>query len=419
MPENKKTTIFLSYAHENLDMVRRIDEGLQKRNLDIWFDKRCLKPGSWKKQIEKAIPKCSYFVICISDAALRKTGDEPGFQDDELQQAYEIARAQPEHSFAIVPVRLEDCGRGDHRLSPWQQYDLFDEFELGLDSLAIDLGGISIASHKIEDTRTDDDKLIQNIFNKAITFYFAGDFHHALILFDSIISIKPDSAEAWINKGNVLDDLNRKEEAISSYSKAVKIKPNSHEAWYNKGYTLDDLGRKQEAIRSYEKALELKPDLHEAWYNKGYSLDDLGYKKEAIAAYDKALEIKPGSHEAWYNKGYALVDLGRYKEATIAYDKALEIKPVSHEAWYNKGYALNKLGRTEEAIIMYDKALNIKPDKHQAWSKKGNALAELGRHEEAITAYGKAQTILEKIGSPDAKRLRSKIAEQKKNLQKR
>ncbi len=110
--KNAKKRIFLSYAHEDLDTVRRIDAGLTARNLDVWFDKRCLKPGSWKRQIEKQIPKCRHFVICISNAALKKTGDEPGFQDDELQQAYEIARVQPEDAFTIVPIRLEDCVAG-------------------------------------------------------------------------------------------------------------------------------------------------------------------------------------------------------------------------------------------------------------------------------------------------------------------
>lgn len=85
------TKVFLSYAHENLEMVRKIYTGLKERRLDVWFDKEDLGPGTWKKQIEKAIPKSRFFIICISEAALKKTGDEsPGFQDEELQQAYEM-----------------------------------------------------------------------------------------------------------------------------------------------------------------------------------------------------------------------------------------------------------------------------------------------------------------------------------------
>lgn len=69
-----KERVFVSYAHENLDMVRRIYVGLKERNLDIWFDKEDLDPGLWKRKTEKAIQKSRYFIICVSEAALKKTG---------------------------------------------------------------------------------------------------------------------------------------------------------------------------------------------------------------------------------------------------------------------------------------------------------------------------------------------------------
>jgi len=224
MTENAKTRIFLSYAHEDLDTVRKIDASLTARNLDVWFDKRCLKPGSWKRQIESIIPHCRYFVICISNAALKKTGiEERGFQGDELQQAYEIARIQPEGVFTIVPVRLEDCSRGDHRLAPYQQYDLFNDLEAELDNLAVNLGGISLADSFAEDTRSEDEKILSSLMGRAEAAYYAGDYQKASEIFTSITYLKPDYAEAWYNKGIVLYDLGRKEEAIVAYDKALKI----------------------------------------------------------------------------------------------------------------------------------------------------------------------------------------------------
>lgn len=111
MDDTMRERIFLSYARNDLDIVNRVYTGLKKRKLDVWFDKEDLKPGRWKTQIMKAIGRSRFFVICISNAALRKTGDKrPGFQDDELTRAYEIAIDQPEKQFTIVPVRLEDCG---------------------------------------------------------------------------------------------------------------------------------------------------------------------------------------------------------------------------------------------------------------------------------------------------------------------
>ncbi len=403
--------VFLSYAHENLDMVRRIYTGLKVRKIDVWFDKEDLGPGLWKRKIEKAIPKSRYFIICISEAALKKTSDEsPGFQDEELQQAYEIARVQPEDVFTVVPVRLEDCARGDHRLSPYQQYDLFNDFDAELDHLALNLGGMSLTDKLAEDTRTDDEKIVAGLYGKAATFYYTGDFQACLNVVNSIITLKPDDAEAWNSKGAALFDLGRKEEAIAAYDKAMAIQPEYAEAWYNEGAALFAIGQKEEAIAAYDKALEIKPDHAKAWYNKGNTLYYLGRKKEAIAAYDKALEIKTDYAEAWNNKGVALSELGRHDEAIETIDKALEIKTDAAFAWDSKGVVLSELGRHDEAIVAYDKALEIKPGHAEVWHNKGNALSELGRRDEAISAYRKALEIFESVDSPRADMVWEKLA---------
>ena len=81
-------------------------------------------PGSLK--LKRPSAKAAISLSVSAKAALRKTGDEPGFQDEELNRAYNIAEKQSSQDFYIVPVRLEECGRGDTRLSSSQQYNLFD-----------------------------------------------------------------------------------------------------------------------------------------------------------------------------------------------------------------------------------------------------------------------------------------------------
>jgi hypothetical protein len=92
MAKSNRDRIFLSYANEDLDTVRSIHSGLNERQLNVWFDKVCLGPGRFKPTITKAIAQSRYFVICISQAALKNTGDEPGFQDEELNTAYSMGR---------------------------------------------------------------------------------------------------------------------------------------------------------------------------------------------------------------------------------------------------------------------------------------------------------------------------------------
>lgn len=285
MSEADKARVFLSYAHEDLAIVRKIYTGLKERNLAVWFDKEDLGPGLWKRKIEKAIPKSRYFVICISKAALKKTGNEPGFQDEELQQAYEIARVQPEDAFTIVPIRLEDCGRGDHRLSPHQQYDLFNDLEAGMDKLAVDLGGISLSNRLLEDTRNDDEKIIDMLDGKAIAHYYAGDLGKSLDVFTSIILSYPDYPVAWRRKGAVLSNLGRQEEAIEAYDKSMDL--------YSAHF-----GRKTESGRVVMGA---RPEYGEIMASRGHSLYAIGRNDDAIESFKSAISI----FEAIGAPGYA------------------------------------------------------------------------------------------------------------------
>jgi tetratricopeptide (TPR) repeat protein len=391
MAANGNELAFLSYAHDDLDQVWEVYNGLKKRKVNVWFDKEDLTHGRWKPQIVKAINRSKYFIICLSNAAIERTsGDKPGFQDQELLYAYEIALNQPEDKFSIVPVRLEDCDRGDHRLSVFQQYDLFLDWEKELDKLAVNIGGSSLSDITATDIRTEETVMIDNLMGKAATFYYLGEYTKAVSLFEAAIHIKPDDEDAWHNKGIALDDLGSHKDALTAYDKAIDIKPDYEKAWSNKGTTLAALGRHEDAITAYDKAIDIKPDYEKAWYNKGTALATLGRHKDAITVYDKAIDIKPDYEKAWYNKGTALAALGRYKDAITAYDKAIDIKPDYEEAWYNKGNALDDLGRHEDAITAYDKAIDIKPDDEEAWYNKACAFSLMNEKDESLTCFRKA-----------------------------
>jgi HEAT repeat protein len=166
--------IFLSYARPDLEVVRKLYENLKLREIEVWFDQVDLGPGKWKPQILRAIRRSRYFLICLSQSALAKTGDKPGFQDTELNEAYNIAIDQDEEHFTIIPVRLEDCDRGDNRLSQFQQFDLFANWDDTLDRLAVWLGGRSLGS-TIVDERTDKEKQAHALQGRIITFHYAGE----------------------------------------------------------------------------------------------------------------------------------------------------------------------------------------------------------------------------------------------------
>lgn len=190
MPD-RRDQVFISYALEDVETVRKLYASLDARGVHLWFDEEEQRIGPWKKRILKAIAQSRYFIICISENALRKTGDKPGFQDEELDYAHSIAQQQSVQDFTIIPLRLEDCDRGDHRLSVYQQFDLFEDWDGTLDALAVQVGGEALATTGVVDKRTEFEKYIEGILGKAATLFFAGASKQAHQLVDTISDTGP------------------------------------------------------------------------------------------------------------------------------------------------------------------------------------------------------------------------------------
>ncbi len=257
--------------------------------------------------IERAISKCKYFVVCISEAALRKTGDKPGFQDEELNRAYNIAEKQSSKDFYIVPVRIEECGRGDSRLSSSQQYDLFDDFEKSLDKLAVDIGGSSLSDSTAKDERSEEEKTIDHLLGKARAASYAAEYDKSIAILNTVLTLYPENTTALNYLGVVWNAKGQYDKAIEYYEKALtsdintygEEHPNVAIEWNNLGETWRAKGQYDKAIEYYEKALksdinsfgEEHPSVARDWNNLGGAWHSKDQYDKAIEYYEKALKV--------------------------------------------------------------------------------------------------------------------------------
>jgi tetratricopeptide (TPR) repeat protein len=110
-------------------------------------------------------------------------------------------------------------------------------------------------------------------------------------------------ANYWIDKGCLLDNEGKYEEAISCFDKAIAINPQSATAWYNKGGILGfRFSKLQEEIACLDKALEINPQYKEAWNNKAAALHRLSRHQEALKCLEEALRIDPEYPNALFLK---------------------------------------------------------------------------------------------------------------------
>src|SRR5262249_6568148 len=62
--------VFISYAHEDQEAVRKLRQGLEARGLSVWYDKDRLGGGdTYDEKIHHNINACGIFVAVLSRAA--------------------------------------------------------------------------------------------------------------------------------------------------------------------------------------------------------------------------------------------------------------------------------------------------------------------------------------------------------------
>src|SRR5258708_7190914 len=155
-------------------------------------------------------------------------------------------------------------------------------------------------------------------------------------------------------------------------------------ALLNRGFVLNELNRREDAIQTYDQLLRrfgdtAEPALRErvasALLNKGVSLGELKRNEEAAQTYDEVLRrvgdatspaLRKLAAKALVNKGIALSELNRGEDEIQTYDEVLRrfgdaTGPVVREqvakALVYRGQTLNTLKRPQDARLSFQEVL--------------------------------------------------------------
>ena len=97
------------------------------------------------------------------------------------------------------------------------------------------------------------------IMERAVQAQAMGDLDHARALYDRVIAIQPEYAEAWNRRATVFLAQQNYSEAMRDVNEALRLEPRHFGAWGGLGSVLENLGAKDEALNAYQKALEIHP----------------------------------------------------------------------------------------------------------------------------------------------------------------
>src|SRR5436309_3468471 len=187
------------------------------------------------------------------------------------------------------------------------------------------------------------------------------DFGAALELYETLIREVPDSPKLWNERGVVLHQAGRTDDALASYRQAVEVDPKYALAWNNLGVLVTHAGDTEEAIEALRTALQLRAGFSAARLNLALLLYQLRRFQLSLEAYRQVLSTEPRSAAAWNGIGLVLVELKRFADARNAFVRAVETDPEHAGAHYNLSFTLSNLGDFDGALRATKRALELDP----------------------------------------------------------
>jgi tetratricopeptide (TPR) repeat protein len=137
---------------------------------------------------------------------------------------------------------------------------------------------------------------------------FKNDKYEAAIKdFTQAIQVKPDYADAYLNRARAYERLRLQETALSDLDRVIQMNPTSTEAYFERGQVLLELNQADKAIADFTSAINLKSDYWEAYASRGATFLRKSSFDWAISDYSRVIASGPDSLKpsAYIGRGLA------------------------------------------------------------------------------------------------------------------
>ncbi len=213
-------------------------------------------------------------------------------------------------------------------------------------------------------------------------------FHRAMELADRMVKLRPE-AYYYIERGLLLSDVYRLEEALEDYRRAMELEPDNMYAHNNAGVNYRHLDRYEEAEAEFDKAIALLGEEEKSilpWKNKMILRMIQGRFDEALRCLEENEKLFPGRASFYMDRAEILERMGRFDEAIRVYERYLEQKGAdSRQAQTDIAMDYGLKGDMREAYRRYKRLLKDRPGDRWLENQYVEFLLEVAR--DFKTAY--------------------------------
>jgi serine/threonine-protein kinase len=152
-------------------------------------------------------------------------------------------------------------------------------------------------------------------FLGIIKFKYEWDADNALQMLDQAIQLNPSLFQAYVWQSQILEALNRNDEALSHARSAKQLNPLSLAASLNLGWQMFQAEKYIEASAEVDKLIAFNPGFWGGHWAKGYIYNQHASYKNAINEFQQAVELGGGHSLPMSGLGYTYALAGMRDEA--------------------------------------------------------------------------------------------------------
>jgi tetratricopeptide (TPR) repeat protein len=150
----------------------------------------------------------------------------------------------------------------------------------------------------------------------------------------------PENAEVLRLLGGIFFRLDKWDRALAHYDSVISLQPDCAVCYFERGTVSLLSGNRQSAMDDFSSCLALDPEYAPALASRAVLLLQASHYEEALRDITAAAFIRPNNDGDIHNRAVVLTHMGRFKEAIEEYERALTLNPHSGGTHNNLAWLL-------------------------------------------------------------------------------
>lgn len=199
------------------------------------------------------------------------------------------------------------------------------------------------------------DSVLSALYREGTACFKAGAYAQAAEIYSRMLSLKPEFAQVYNDRGSCFRRMGQYEKAVADYTEAIRLAPSA--VFYNNRagarVKMDDM---EAAISDYTIAYAMDSTYYQTLNNRGIAFLNTGNYRQAVEDFSACIRRNPGFYLAYNNRGVAYYKLKQFDLSIADFDKAISLKDNYGSAYLHRGNLKEMLDDDAGACADWSKA---------------------------------------------------------------